>query len=236
MTAALPSLDGPVQPPARAERARRLVVLLHGYGADGNDLFGLAQPLSGMLPDAAFVAPHAPDPCEMAPTGRQWFSLADYDPDLLRHDPREAPQVWQALRTGVEQAAPVLDAFLDAQLARWTLDESALALVGFSQGTMMALHVGLRRRRAPACVVGYSGALTGADDLARGVVSRPPILLVHGDSDPVVPVAALDHAAYHLRAAGLTIHAHRRPGLEHGIDPEGLQLGAEFLADHLAGG
>ena len=145
------TLDGPGFGPAAGGRARSLVVLLHGLGADGHDLIQLAPHWAELLPSTAFVSPHAPFPCDMAPYGRQWFSLQDRDPHRIR--------------SGVAAAAPILDAFLDATLVAHRLDDSALALVGFSQGTMMSLHVAPRRARAIAGVVGFSGALVGAEDI-----------------------------------------------------------------------
>ena len=162
-------LDGPRLEP-RSVPARALVVFLHGYGADGNDLIDIGRAWQGLLPHAAFVSPHAPEACAQAPVGRQWFPLTFRDPN----------ERW----TGVNKAAPVLTSFLDAELKRRNLAPSALALVGFSQGTMMALHVGLRRAAAPFAIVGYSGLLALPPDanpekLAAEVKSRPPVLLVH---------------------------------------------------------
>ncbi|HET7593957.1 MAG TPA: phospholipase, partial [Stellaceae bacterium] len=162
--ALLPSLSGPVRKPASGGKPRQLVVLLHGVGADGNDLIGLAPYWAPALPNAEFVSPDAPFPCDMAPYGRQWFSLQDRSP--------------AAILGGVRAAAPILDAFLDEALAARGLEPSQLALVGFSQGTMMSLYVGPRREKALAGIVGYSGALIGADTLAQETRSRPPVLLV----------------------------------------------------------
>jgi len=176
MTAKLngPRLD------AKSGRAQQLVVFLHGYGADGNDLIELGQQWRALLPDATFVAPNAADRCPASPMGRQWFPLSNRPPD----DPRGAADRWQ----GVQSARPNIDAYLDEELARLGLDDTKLALVGFSQGSMMALHVGLRRPRAPAAILSFSGLLVGAEHLgeakarnARG--ETPPILLVHGDQD-----------------------------------------------------
>ena len=212
------SLDGPrVEPEGSADA---LVVLLHGLGADGNDLIGLAPQLQNLLPGAAFVSPHAPFPCDMAPFGRQWFSLQDRAP--------------QALLAGVRMAAPILNGFLDDELARHGLSDQRLVLVGFSQGTMMALYVALRRPQAVAGVLGYSGALIGAQDLADEIASRPPVLLIHGDADEVVPFQALGAAEAALKTCNVPVTAERRPGLGHGIDPGGLQLGARFLVERLA--
>jgi phospholipase/carboxylesterase len=214
-------LEGPEYGPAAGGAAGKLVVLLHGLGADGNDLIALAPHLAAALPRAVFVAPHAPFPCDMAPYGRQWFSLQDRDP--------------HAVLSGVRAAWPILDAFIDRQLARFGLGEADAALLGFSQGTMMALYTAPRRARAVAGVLGYSGALIGAERLAAEARSRPPVLLVHGDADPIVPVAASQAARAALDAAGFAVELHIRPGLPHSIDEEGLAVGTRFLQKVLAG-
>jgi phospholipase/carboxylesterase len=232
---AMTRIDGPRVPPAYGGPARQLVVLLHGYGADGNDLIGLAPHWAKMLPGAAFVSPHGPSPCAMAPMGRQWFSLDDYDPDGLRRDPARMAERYERMAAGASETAPVLDAFIDAERDRHGLGDAAVALVGFSQGTMMALHVALRREKPLAAVVGYSGALLGAGSVAEAVRSRPPVLLFHGDADEVVPIHALFHAVHGLSDAGLTVQWHVCPGVGHGIDPDGLAIGGRFLADAFSG-
>ena len=214
------SLDGPRLAP-RQGAAKQLVVLLHGYGADGKDLIELGRQWQRNLPQAAFVAPHAPERVSMSPVGRQWFPLTMRDP----------AERWK----GVTQARPLLDAFLDAELARHQLPSSALALVGFSQGTMMALHTGLRRQAAPAAIVGYSGLLVleggkGPKSLGAEARSRPPILLIHGEADDLIPVTALFEAAQTLAAAEIPCEWHLSLGLGHGIDGEGLRQGGEFIA------
>lgn len=214
-----PALDGPRFGPAAGGRPRQLVVLLHGYGADGNDLLPLGQHWSRLLPQAAFVAPHAPERCGMG-FGYQWFALTFRDPG----------ERWR----GAQRAAPALNGFLDAELARLRLGDDQLALVGFSQGSMMALHVGLRRARAPAAIVAYSGALAGGEALAEEIAVRPPVLLVHGDRDDVIPVEALYQARDDLAAVGVPVEWHIVSGLGHGIDPDGLALGGRFLARALA--
>lgn len=213
------ALDGPRFGPAAGGKPQSLVLLLHGLGADGNDLISLAPYWAKLLPHTEFVSPHAPFPCDMAPFGRQWFSLQDRSPNMIL--------------AGVKAAAPILDAFIDAELAKRSLSDDRLALVGFSQGTMMSLYVAPRRPRAPAAVVGYSGALVGADSLATEGKSRPPILLVHGDADPIVPFQAMAAAASGLKAAGLEVETLPRPGLPHSIDDEGLIRGGEFITERL---
>jgi phospholipase/carboxylesterase len=219
-----PKLDGPRIEP-RSGKAKQLVVFLHGYGADGNDLIEIGRAWQGLLPDAAFVSPHAPNRCGQAPVGREWFSLTFRDPN----------ERW----VGVQAAAPALNGFLDAELARRQLPPTALALVGFSQGTMMALHVGLRRAVPPVAIVGYSGVLVVPEDIdpdtfAAEIHSRPPVLLIHGDADELIPVQALMHAAQGLAALDIPAEWHISPGIGHGIDQEGLRQGGEFLARHFA--
>jgi phospholipase/carboxylesterase len=215
-----PELDGPrLEPPSG--QAKRLVVFLHGYGADGNDLIEIGRAWQGLLPDTAFVSPHAPERCSQAPTGRQWFNLTFRTPN----------ERWD----GVNKAAPVLQRFLDAELARRKLPPQALAVVGFSQGTMMALHVGLRRAVAPAAIVGYSGVFVLPDDAEPATVtgeikSRPPVLLIHGDQDDLIPAQALFQGAQALSALEVPVEWHLSQGVGHGIDQEGLRHGGEFLA------
>jgi phospholipase/carboxylesterase len=214
-------LNGPRLAAAHGAKADRLIVFCHGFGADGNDLIGLGAEWQRAMPGAAFASPHAPQRCEMSPMGFQWFPITRMDPvEMMR---------------GVESAAPSLDAFLDAELARLGLDGSRLALVGFSQGTMMALHVGLRRQVAPAAIVGYSGALAGPEKLLNEIQSRPPVLLVHGDADDRIPVQALSLAANGLAAAGVPVRWHISRGVGHGIAPDGLDLAGKFLVDAFAG-
>ncbi len=217
-------LDGPRLAP-RSGRARQLVVFLHGYGADGNDLIEIGRAWQPLLPDAAFVSPHAPEPCGLAPVGRQWFALTFRDPN----------ERW----IGVRQARPILERFIAAELRRLELAPSALALVGFSQGTMMALHVGLRSAAPPAAIVGYSGLLVAPPDgdldaFAAEISARPPVLLVHGEDDDLIPAQALFQAAQGLAALDLPVQWHLSAGIGHGIDPEGLRHGGEFLAHNFA--
>jgi len=229
MTTAL-RLDGPRLPPASGRPARRLVVLLHGYGADGDDLIGLAPYLGRILPDAAFVAPHGPEPCDLSPMGYQWFGLAGYDPMNVPRDPDALAARHGAMAADAARVAPLLDRFVDAELARLGIGDEALALVGFSQGTMMALQVGLRRARPCAGIVGFSGALVGAERLADEIRVRPPVLLCHGDADPMIPCEAMFLAAGGLGAAGVLVEWHLCPGVGHGIDEGGLELAGRFLS------
>ncbi|MBR9972580.1 alpha/beta hydrolase [Magnetospirillum sulfuroxidans] len=210
-----PALSAHVATPVSGGAARQVVILLHGVGADGADLFGLVPYVAPMLPDAVFIAPDAPFAYDMAPFGRQWFSLQD--------------RSGEALAAGIRATAPVVDAFIDAKLAEYGLDDSALALIGFSQGTMMSLHVGPRRAKPCAAIVGFSGAVVAAETLAAEVVSRPRVLLIHGDADPVVNPACLPAAEQALAAVGLPVLTELRPDLDHSIDGPGLALAAAFL-------
>jgi len=210
-----PILSGPSYGPGSGKAPRQLVVLLHGRGANGHDLIGLAPVLAEHFPDALFLAPDAPQPVDLAPVGLQWFSLTERTPETIA--------------AGVRSAAPAVDAFLDYHLAQHGLTDADLALFGFSQGCMMALHVGLRRAAAPAAVMGYSGLLAAPDALADEITVRPPVLLVHGEADEIVPHAALPAAEAALRDAGVAVEAVSRPGLGHGIDEVGIARALALL-------
>jgi len=212
-------LDGPRREP-RGRAPTALVVLLHGYGANGDDLIPLGDEWRGRLPGAVFVAPNAPQPIPGMPGALQWFALTMRDP----------VEFWR----GVVAARPLLDRFLDAELARYRLPPDRLALVGFSQGTMLALHAGLRRAAAPAAIVGFSGLLAGPEHLSE-ITARPPILLIHGEADDLIPADALHMAREPLAKAGLLLEWHVRPGLGHGIDPEGAAMAGHFLKQTLGG-
>jgi phospholipase/carboxylesterase len=208
-------LSGPSHPPASGGKPKQLVVLLHGYGSNGDDLIGLAPFFAQALPEAEFLSPNAPFPCEIAPFGFQWFGLEDRTPEMMLG--------------GVRVAAQILEPFLDAELAKRGLTDRDLALVGFSQGTMMSLHVGPRRPNRIGGILGFSGSLIAPQLLVDEIRSRPPILLVHGTADQVVPFGALAQAEQALRGAGIPIETESRPGLVHSIDQVGAQKGALFL-------
>ena len=209
-------LDGPRHPPASGAAPARIVLLLHGYGADGNDLIGLAPAWAAAMPDTLFVSPHAPFPCEGAPFGRQWFGIYGRDDEMRL--------------AGLRAASAMVDAFIDDLLVETGLAPSALTLAGFSQGTMLALHTGLRREEPLAGILGYSGRLLAPELLAGEVRSRPPVALIHGEMDELVPYSSMAEAAAALETEGFAVETHGRPGLGHGIDPAGMQAGLAFMA------
>lgn len=211
------TLDGPRLAPASGGPAKQIVILAHGYGSNGQDLIGLAPYLAQALPEAAFVSPNAPEPVPGYPGGHQWFPISRLDPQLMA--------------AGVRGAAATLDGFIDAELERHDLPPSACALVGFSQGTMMSLHVGLRRPEPLGAVLGLSGMLADAGP----ITSRPPVALVHGSHDEVIPVGALFAALDGLAAAGVPALWRISHGTGHSVAEDGLALGAAFLRDALAG-
>lgn len=212
-------VNGSSLPPLSGGSPKQIVLLLHGYGSDGHDMITLASAWQQSLPDALFLAPHAPQRCDGG-SGYQWWGLEALNP--------------QTLAAGAALAAPCINAFLDRKLQQYALSDADVALVGFSQGTMMALHVGLRRSGRVAAIVGYSGMLTASDDLHIEKMAKPPVLLVHGASDPMIPVAALHAAETQLRHLGIEVSTHISTGLGHAIDPEGLRLGRELVVKAFA--
>lgn len=219
--APMSKLDGPRQPPASGRPPERLIILVHGYGADGNDLIGLAPYLARALPTAGFVAPNAPERCAMQSAGYQWWGISTFSAEERL--------------VGIRDAAPILDAFIDDELARHGLCEQDVALVGFSQGTMMSLHVGLRRAAPVAAIVGFSGALVAPDLLKQEIQVRPPVLLVHGDQDELLPVGSLFEATQGLADAEVAAEWHVSQGIGHSIAQDGLDLAVSFLTRAFSG-
>ncbi|MEL7253090.1 MAG: prolyl oligopeptidase family serine peptidase [Pseudomonadota bacterium] len=203
--------------------ARSIVVFLHGYGANGADLLGIADVLMEHLPDTLFVAPDAPESIPMMPSGLQWFPIPWIDGSSEEESER-----------GLMAAAEDLNAFLDALMVDEDVLPEQVVLFGFSQGTMMALHVAPRREDPIAGIVAFSGRLLAPELLKDEVVSRPPVLLVHGDADDVVPPKSLPEAAEALQSAGWQdVYAHVMKGTAHGIAPDGLQVALAFMRDKL---
>jgi phospholipase/carboxylesterase len=201
--------------PLAATRPRQLVVLLHGLGSNGQDLISLAPLWAQGLPNALFVSPDAPFPCDMAPMGHQWFSLQEWTEE--------------AMLKGAEKAFPIVDNYLDKLLKNAGLTDADMVLVGFSQGTMMSLYTAPRRRNPCAGVLGYSGALLGAKLLKNTNVHKVPTCLIHGESDTVVPVTAWHQAMAALKDLDVPTSGRLIPGLAHGIDDEGINEGLAFL-------
>jgi phospholipase/carboxylesterase len=209
-------LSGPsLVPPT----VKKIVVFLHGLGANGDDLISLADEFAPDLPDTAFYSPNAPFPCDMAPYGYQWFSLQQ--------------RVEEIMLAGIKTAAPILNTYLDDLLKEHNLKPKDLALVGFSQGTMMSLYVAPRRPERIAGVVGYAGALIAPELLQKEVASKPPICLIHGDADMVVPYEAMSSAEVALEYNQIPCESHTRPYLGHGIDGEGIDIARKFLKRRL---
>ncbi len=213
-------IDGPRIPP-RSGTAKKLVILFHGYGSNGQDLAGLAQAWAPNFPDVAWASPNAPEQVPGYPQGYQWFPISRLDPELMEQ--------------GVRSAHASAEQFVKSELKRWDLGDGDVVLVGFSQGTMMALHTGLRRETAPAGVLGYSGALAGPERLKQEMTAKPPVMLIHGDQDEVLPVGMTLMAAQGLCAAGHGAEFHISQGIPHSIGPDGLELGQRFIANALAG-
>ena len=214
------SLDFEARSPAG--KPEQLVVLVHGYGADGHDLIGLAEPLEQVLPNAVFLSPHAPDPCALNPMGRQWFPVPWIDGSDA-----------DAMARAFEKNTKIFDDWLSAQISRYGLQTQKVALVGFSQGCMVGLEVAPRRGDPLGAVVGISGRLIDPERLPNEKSTNPPILLIHGDADDVVSYDSLAEAEAGLKAAGLKVETHTSKGIGHGIAPDGLDATAAFLTKHL---
>jgi len=209
------ALSGPSFGPAGGGKPEKLVVFLHGWGANGSDLIGLAPHFARALPTTLFLSPDAPFPCDANPAGLQWFSFADNSQAQLL--------------AGARLAASLVASFLDEQQARLGLTDRETVLAGFSQGAMLALHVGLRLNRRLAGIIGYSGLMIAAENLKDELTSKPPVLLVHGERDTVVPPQASQVAQQFLTHSGVDAKLLLRPALAHGIDEEGLRQGLAFL-------
>lgn len=208
-------LDGPSLAPASGGAPKQLVILLHGYGSNGNDLISLAPFWHQAVPDALFLAPNAPEQIPGMAGAYQWWDLSTRD---------RASRAAGAMRAG-----PVLDAYIDQQLERYGLTEDELVLVGFSQGTMMALHVGPRRERRIAGIVGYSGMLADVGSLSQDPHTKPPVLLIHGSADATISIASYHEAKKELERLGFDVSGHVSAGLGHSVDMAGLELGKEFV-------
>jgi phospholipase/carboxylesterase len=216
----IPSLMGPEFGPVNSSGSvEQLIILLHGLGADGFDLINLAPHFTQTLPNARFISPNAPENCDMAPpgiqAGFQWFSLQS----------REESDMLLGART----AEPILNKFIDEQLKKYNLKHDKLALIGFSQGTMMSLFISMRRKAQIAGVIGFSGQLVGKEELENEIISRPPAVLINGDQDELIPSQEQQIAIEKLREVGVDVQGHIIPNLTHSIDAEGIRIADEFL-------
>jgi len=214
------AIDGPVIHPLSGNNAKQLVIFCHGYGADGNDLIGLANYFQQALPDAYFISPNAPETCPMNPMGYQWFDFTSNDPNLI----------WNK----VIDAGIILNEFIDHKLKELNLNDNNLSLVGFSQGTMMSLHVGLRRKAAMSSIVGFSGRLIREDILESEMNSKPPIYLIHGDQDPMVPHSDTINATKILKGLNVDVQSHISPNTPHSIAQDGLEIAVKFLLSNFS--
>ena len=208
-------LSGPEIAPASGGQARGLIIFLHGYGADGNDLIGLGPHFAEVVPDVAFVSPNAPERCGGSPFGYQWY-------DVWMQDRAER-------LAAIRRAASLLDAFITSEIDRWSVPEDRVMLVGFSQGTMMSLFVAPRRARPVGGILGYSGRLEAPDLLSDELQCRPPVILAHGDSDELLPLQEMENASSALRGCGFEVATHVCNGLGHGINETGLEIGRGFV-------
>ena len=210
------ALSGPFIPPARGGIERSFVMILHGWGADGNDIASIALPISVRLPGAAFFAPNGPNLCKMNPCGREWFDIDDKI-------------------NGPVKAAPIINDAIAAALDELSLPSTAMSLAGFSQGGMMSLHCGLRHKTPLAAIISFSGMLLLDEDLVEKDqgVSYPPVLLVHGTEDEVVPFSSQSDSRNRLKQRLIMVETFECNGLGHGIDPDGLTAAIDFLAKYL---
>ncbi len=199
------------------------MIFLHGYGANGADLIGIADVLGEYMPDTLFLSPDAPERCVGTPFGLQWFPIPWIDGSSE-----------ESAQDGLRRAAEDLQAFLDGVMVDEDLLPEQVVLFGFSQGSMMALHVAPRREEPVAGVVAFSGRLLEPELLADEANCRPAVLLVHGDADEVVPVQALPQAADALQRAGWSeVYAHVMKGTGHGIANDGLSVALAFMRQRL---
>ena len=214
-------LSGPFLPPKSGE-AKQMVMFLHGYGADGADLLSIGADLADMFPDTAFVSPNAPESCEEAGAGYQWFQIRETDGSLVKETD---------LTERIKKPADVLNSFIDAQLKKWDVDESQMIVMGFSQGSMMALYTMPRREKSCAGIISYSGLLIDAKGLTAPKIVKPPVLAVHGNADELVPSSNLEVIQETLSSAGFNVKTVMRPNLGHGIDQPGLERGVQFIQE-----
>ncbi|MFD2204406.1 alpha/beta hydrolase [Kiloniella antarctica] len=213
------ALSGPRHEPSSGGPAKELIVMLHGLGADGQDLIGLAPYFAKALPNAAIVSPNAHQPCDMAPMGRQWFSLQSRDQDLILD--------------GVRKATPIIDDYIAKEMAHYNLSADRVLVMGFSQGAMMTYHLGFRQKNPFAGMMCYSGMLVASDLLNDELTSKSPVLAIHGDADEVVPSEALPAAVKVMTEHEIPVYQQMISQLGHGIDENGIKMGVGFALETL---
>lgn len=213
------SLEYKIIKPKDGHKPQNLVFLLHGIGANKDDLLPLGHEWSNTLPHTAFISPDAPFPYDMAPVGFQWFSIQNREPRIILSE--------------IKNTAVILNRFIDEMCQKLSIAPGHFALAGFSQGAMMALHVGPRRKSSCAAILSYSGMIIEGDELKTEAVCKPPVLVMHGTEDQVVLPVHFDETVSILEKAGIQVEKHLRRGLGHGIDDKGVELGHKFLERHL---
>ena len=207
---------------SKSGKNKSLVIFIHGYGADGKDLLGLADSLADHMPDTVFIAPNAPHKCQMNPMGYEWFPVPWID---------GSSEVDAQIT--MEQVVKTVNIFIDEMMSLENIGSENTILLGFSQGSMLSLHLAPRRKIPVAGVVGFSGRLLRPEELKTEVISRMPILLIHGDKDDVVPFTSLAEAANNLTANSFTVYTHVAEGMGHGISPDGLGTALQFMENML---
>ncbi|MCK5554671.1 MAG: dienelactone hydrolase family protein [Alphaproteobacteria bacterium] len=214
-------LDGPFLPP-KSGKAKQMVIFLHGYGTSGADLLPIGVDMADVFPDTVFLSPNAPEVCEAFSAGFQWFSIRSADGTVLKEIDRSEI---------IQGSAEILNSFIDAQLKQWDVDESQLIVIGFSQGSMMALYTMPRRKKPCAGIISYSGMLIDGAGLKSSDIVKPQILAVHGDVDETVPPSSLKAIQDGFSSAGFNVETVLRPDLGHGIDQSGLARGVQFVKE-----
>jgi len=205
--------------PKSGKKAKSLVILLHGLGADADDLYGIIPEFDKHLPDTHFISVNAPYPCDMMPFGRQWFSMTTWTES--------------AILEGLKTVEPILNNYIEEQKSRFSIEDKDIALLGFSQGSILSIHTALRRKTTLAGVLAYSGMIIAPQTLKTELQSKTPICMVHGTFDFVVPFAQFNSSVEALETYHIPHEAHPINGLAHGIDPQGINIGVNFLKKQL---
>ena len=206
-------------PPLSKNKPRHAIVLCHGYGGDGEDISSLAINWQRFLPDAIFLCPNAPEICTVNPQGYQWFDLTSEEEEVILEKSLMAEEK--------------LNTFLDQVFDNFQLEPTNLALVGFSQGCMVSIQVGLKKKEQINCIIGYSGKVINQKHLSNNINSKPKIFLMHGENDTIVPPTHLLEAKEYLNKCGLKIKTKLFKNCDHKIPVEGSSLGLGFLKKNL---